>query len=49
MMKGKTLRLPASLLDAAERAARLERRNLSDFMRIALEDRVRKVSRRSAA
>jgi hypothetical protein len=45
----KTLRLPVALLDEVKRAAKKERRNLSDFARLALEDRVRKIARRKAA
>lgn len=48
-MKQRSFRLPASLIEAALRAAAKERRNLSDFARLALEDRVKKAERRKAA
>jgi hypothetical protein len=48
-MKVKTFRLPEDLIEGAKRAAKKERRNLSDFMRLALEDRVKKISKRRAA
>ncbi len=48
-MVTKTLRLPASLLDQAKHAARKQRRNVSDYLRIVLEDHFRRLARRSAA
>lgn len=48
-MTVKTLRMPAGLVAAAELAAKKERRRFSDFVRLAVEDRIRKMRKRRAA
>ena len=40
------VRMPASLIDSLKRAAKADRRSMSDWVRLALEDALKKGDRR---